>query len=151
MRQFFRFLTCLGLLLIPMTLTSAGTRELSAPKRVSMVPGELIVAFKPGYSAANLSMNGQSLMTTTRSLGSSRRGTQFARLKLQQDVSLEQALATYSADPAVLAVSPNYLRYPTLTRASRSRAWRLSTARSTEGAIPSSTSRRVHTICIRRL
>lgn len=115
MRQFFRFLTCLGLLLIPVALTSAGTRELSAPKRVSMVPGELIVAFKPSHSAANLSMNGQSLMRTARSLGTSRRGTQFARLKLQQDVSLEQALATYSADPAVLAVSPNYLRYPTLT------------------------------------
>lgn len=115
MRQFFRFLTYLGLLLIPVTLTSAGTRELSAPKRVSMVPGEMIIAFKPSHSAANLSMDGQSLMKTARLLGTSRRGTQFARLKLQQDVSLEQALATYSADPAVLAVSPNYLRYPTLT------------------------------------
>ena len=75
MRQFFRFLTCLGLLLIPVALTSAGTRELSAPKRVSMVPGELIIAFKPSHSAASLSMNGQSLMKTARLLGTSRRGT----------------------------------------------------------------------------
>ncbi len=111
----FSLLFCLGLTLIPAALTCADSREPPAPRQALMVPGELVVVFKPNHSAASLSMDSLRLMSTERPLGISARGTQFARLKLHGNVSLEQALSVYRADPAVQAVAPNYLRYPSLT------------------------------------
>jgi thermitase len=62
----------------------------------------------------HLSAESRRLMATTKALGVSKQGLEFTRLNLQRGASLEQALETYRADPAVQAVSPNYLRYPSL-------------------------------------
>jgi len=83
--------------------------------RASVVPGELVVALKPGYLPSHLSSGSRQLSRATRSLVTTRDGHQFARIQLQGGISLEQALDTYRNDPAVAAVSPNYLRYPSLT------------------------------------
>jgi subtilisin family serine protease len=83
--------------------------------RGAAVPGELIVAYKPGYSTASLASDGRRMLSGVRSLGTSQRGAHFARIKLRPNVDLAQALETYRKDPAVEAVSPNYLRYPMLT------------------------------------
>jgi thermitase len=83
--------------------------------RASVVPGELVVAFKPGYLVGHLASGSRHLSKTTRSLVATRDGHQFARIKLQDGISLEQALDTYRNDPAVAAVSPNYLRYTSLS------------------------------------
>jgi subtilisin family serine protease len=108
-----------GLLLTVPVAMAAGTitKNVSAPssQRPMAVPGELVVAFKPGYLPSHLTSMSRQLSKTTRALVAARDGSQFARIKLQPGVSLEQALETYRNDPAVAAVSPNYLRYPTLT------------------------------------
>lgn len=80
----------------------------------NVVPGELVVAFKPGYLPSHLLSGSQQLSKATRPLVAARDGHQFARIRLQGGVSLEQALETYRNDPAVAAVSPNYLRYPSV-------------------------------------
>jgi len=83
--------------------------------RASVVPGELVVALKPGYLPSHLSSGSRQLSRATRSLIATRDGHQFARIQLHGGISLEQALDTYRNDPAVAAVSPNYLRYTSLT------------------------------------
>jgi subtilisin family serine protease len=81
----------------------------------NVVPGELVVAFKPGYLQSHLSSGSQQLSKATRPLVAARDGRQFAKVRLLGGVSLEQALEIYRNDPAIAAVSPNYLRYPSLT------------------------------------
>lgn len=103
------------LLWVPAAISSEVTKFPSANLRAAAVPGELIVAFKPSHSMVHLSTESRRLMATTKALGASKQGLEFTKLNLQRGVSLEQALETYRADPAVLAVSPNYLRYPSLT------------------------------------
>ncbi len=103
------------LLWVPAALSLAATKVPPANLRAAAVPGELIVAFKPSHSMVQLSVEGRRLMVSTKALGASKQGQEFTKLKLQRGVSLEQALEIYRADPAVQAVSPNYLRYPSLT------------------------------------
>jgi thermitase len=108
-----------GLTLVIQTTVAAGpfSKMTTAPdvQRANVVPGELVVAFKPGYLPSHLEINSRLLAKTTRTLVTGREGTQYARIKLQAGVSLGQALDAYRNDPAVAAVSPNYLRYPSLT------------------------------------
>ena len=111
----FTLFVSLCLLFTPMGPSSAASKEPLVAQRAAMVPGELIVAFKPSHSTATLSTSGIRLMAASRSLGISKRGMQFVRIKLERSVNIEQALDTYRNDPAVQAVSPNYLRYPLLT------------------------------------
>jgi thermitase len=103
------------LLWVPVSLSSEVNKLSLANQHAAAVPGELIVAFKPSHSMAHLSTESLRLMAATKALGTSKQGLEFTKLNLQRGVSLEQALETYRADPVVQAVSPNYLRYPSLT------------------------------------
>ncbi|HJX18077.1 MAG TPA: S8 family serine peptidase [Acidiferrobacterales bacterium] len=96
------------------SLPAAEGSEVLAP-RATAVPGEILVAFKPGHSVSTMLQSSSGLMGASLTLGMSKDGHQFARVALRAGASVEQALATYQADPAVLAVAPNYLNYPTLT------------------------------------
>jgi len=104
------------LLAIPVTL-AAGDRGMtpSAAPKANVVPGELVVVFKASQTFSHLSVGSQRLAQTSKSLGISKQGLHFAKIKLSAGVSLEQGLEAYRADGAVLAVAPNYLRYPSLT------------------------------------
>lgn len=109
------FLAGATLLLLSFTLALAGSKEPLRGIRATMVPGEIVVAFKYGHSAGTLSMQSARLLAASRSLGISKKGIHFARIALRRGASLSDTLAIYRNDPAVLTVSPNYLRYPTLT------------------------------------
>jgi subtilisin family serine protease len=95
------------------TAWSAG-RELPAPVRQTYVPGELLVALQPGRTTLALSAGSAALSAGSRSLGISRDGSRFERVKLRPGQDLAQALAQFRDDPSVRAVSLNYLRYPSL-------------------------------------
>lgn len=101
----------LTFLLLPVALLAAGPRSLPTGTRAAAVPGELIVAFRPGDSVATLSMQSAGMTGMSRALGAARDGVRFSRITLQRGVKVEQALAMYRAEPSVLAVAPNYLRY----------------------------------------
>jgi subtilisin family serine protease len=111
-----RFALLVGSCLLAVSVApSFGAAKSPLPAaRGAAVPGELIVVYKPGYSTASLASDGRRMLMGVRSLGASQRGAQFARIKLRPNVDLAQALETYRKDPAVEAVSPNYLRYPML-------------------------------------
>ena len=105
-----------GLLLIwvPATLSMAATKPPLTSQRAAAVPGELLVVFKPGHSVVHLSAHARQFLADTKALGASKQGLEFSRLKLQGAASLDMAIEAYRAEPAVQAVSPNYLRYPSL-------------------------------------
>lgn len=103
------------LLWLPAALSVAETKVSPLNSGAVAVPGELIVAFKSGYSSAHLATESRLLMATAKLLGASKQGGEFTKVVLQEDVSLERAIEAYRLDPAVRAVSPNYLRYPSLT------------------------------------
>ena len=106
----------IGICLFSLLLVSASAREF--PKRshqiTTMVPGEVLVLFKPTHSADSLSTASRELLSESRALGRTRQGSRYTRLKLRSDVGIDKAIAIYSKDPAIEAVSPNYLRFPSL-------------------------------------
>ena len=113
------------LLMLPAALSVAGQKESFSSARPAFVPGEVIVAFKPTHSLSTLSTTSKNLMAASHVLGATREGVQFARVKLRKGATMDNALALYGADPAVLAVSPNYLEYPTLNDPSYPEVWGL--------------------------
>ena len=109
------FFAGIALLLLPVAMSAAGPKEPLRSVRPTMGPGEVLVAFKPTHSISTLSIHSMSLIATSYTLGVSKKGVRFSRIVLHRSASVDDAIAMYQADPAVLAVSPNYLNYPTLT------------------------------------
>ena len=101
---------------LPTAISMAETKR-QTPLNVGAVavPGELLVAFKSGYSFVHLTTESRQLMTGAKLLGASKQGGEFTKVMLQEDVNMERAVEAYRLDPAVQAVSLNYLRYPSLT------------------------------------
>jgi len=92
-------------------LAAIAKDEALTGRHAEMVPGEVLVAFKPGQSAATLSSVSARLLAGSERLGLSRAASPYARLRLQGGTSIGQAIDALRADPAVQAVSPNYLNY----------------------------------------
>lgn len=101
----------LGLVLcIASGAAHAGTDgEVSRAKRPSYVPGEIVVALKPGHVSG--SALGRS-MRNLRRLGVAANGAGFYRVKLAAGETVADAVATYARNSAVASVAPNYLNYP---------------------------------------
>ena len=77
--------------------------------RPSYVADELLVKFKSGVAKAQQAQ----IVSAFGAREIQRVGKQqrFSRIKLQKGQSMQQALATYRADPAVEHVQPNYIYY----------------------------------------
>lgn len=104
----------LVLLCAPVSLSMAETKIAPTHFRSDAVPGEIILVTESG-SPVHVSTENRQLMAVTKLLGKSKQGLEFTKVILQEGVDIEQAIAAYRNDPAVQAVSRNYLRYPSLT------------------------------------
>lgn len=100
---------------LPLTAVARDLPSFQRSGQSEFVPGELLVAFRPSHSPQSLAPESRRLMSVSRSLGLSRRNIHFARVTLGSGVDLHEALGQYRADPAVAAVSPNFIRRPSLT------------------------------------
>lgn len=100
---------------LPTVISMAETRMAPLNLGAVAVPGELLVAFKSGYSFVHLTMESRQLMAAAKLLGASKQGGEFTKVMLREDVNMQRAIEAYRLDPAVQAVSLNYLRYPSLT------------------------------------
>ncbi len=103
-------LTALVLLTTAGAVTAAERGVLQA-RRPAHVPGEILVALKAGTGVAALAPRAAAMATRTQALGHTRDGLQFHRVRLARGTTVEEALRAYAADPAVDAVSPNFLHY----------------------------------------
>lgn len=104
------WLTICALLIVPASVFSMEQiAKIQSGARPSYVADELLVKFKHGVAKTQQAQ----IVSAFGAKEIQRVGKQqrFSRIKLQKGQSMQQALATYRADPNVEHVQPNYIYY----------------------------------------
>lgn len=98
----------LGALAVPLSAAHTATAAPTATPLAAHVPGRIIVSFKATANAADrIGSFRRHGMAQHRSLGT--RGIATEVITLPAGTTVEQALATYRADPTVRSAEPDYL------------------------------------------